>query len=619
MGARALVAAIALLWATPAGAGLQTAIGGLGDGEQTNLGRTCRNFFRVLPYLTQVTATTIRSNVVPETSFDLRWSVSLATDAAWGVRGIVVQNGATTDVRTHGVAAPAHTFTGLTAGTDYKYQVECRANASSPYQLVQRAFFRTLETSAAAVVRVAVTADSHVGGVLGHLFNNPDQVVNPAEIEGYWSALLDRVRYHSVHYLVDLGDTQTTHCPGCEEITYNRESGDSTVVEAGTVTNQTQADLRWELFLVAWQPLLAYYPFFEALGNHEGAHGVLFNSAGHSAALHALSVTAYTSMLGNYSDAYPADTGDMDGDTVAEVQADGLYYEFASGSLRWFIIDPGAYAYGADLVGAAAPATLFPGFVARTAAIPDATAPVTWPEDNTDTWEDNATLGGEQTGWLVARMAAFTEAFGVVASHRIIGGFPAFPMSYYYQRGSIATKVDAGTGRRLVTGPWDGDGDGDVSDEKYIADLMITNGAQIRFNGHDHTHVICRKDGVHHIAVGTPDCYATGGGKCPGAWDTGTDVTGGSGAATDSYDCDESGFADMHNDNSDLGIQNGGINGVNGTTMAGFGILTANGATSMRWQWVGLSDPRWGGPTAQTSLQAPFHGQVVIDYGPINP
>jgi hypothetical protein len=216
-------------------------------------------------------------------------------------------------------------------------------------------------------------------------------------------------------------------------------------------------------------------------------------------------------------------------------------------------------------------------------------------------------MGGEQTQWFVNRTAAMTEAFGLVASHRIVGGYAG--NTYFYQRGSVATGDTDGDGRIETTEPWDTDRDGDLSDEHYIADRMAVHGLQLRLNGHDHHHVICRKGSVHYIAVGRPLCPF---GSCWSSWLL-TDMAVANVQMRDSYDCDEDGRIDSSPSGTldGLGpseVQNQGLTGANGTLNAGFGLLTVNGSTSMTWEWVvtDLADPERNNDT-------------VIRYGPISP
>lgn len=624
----------------------------LAQGVSLGQGRVCRNAFRVLPYLTHVTSSAIRVNMIPDESFDLKVTLSLADSPTWGSAGTgvstnpLIASAVTADTRTHLVAAPTATFTGLAAGTLYKYLVECRTNASSPWQMVQQATFKTFETNAAATVRVAVIADDHTTSLyLRQKCQDANELATSA-LTGRSLKRLDllaltvsNILSAGPDYIVDLGDTALIDNAASVDCSYTRENG--TVV---TIPNQgfttAEQELMWEIPLVFMQPMLAYYPTFFLVGNHEAIHG--YGGAGANILCPAVSgfsenqtnnaLTTMKAMLGNYNDAYNNGTNatDFDGDTVLEDERDGIYFEFASGSLRWFSIDNLRYTADTGPAGAV-PAAQFAGFVARTADQPAATYGTCpnqfMPLNGTDSYEDNATLGGTETGWLISRMTAATEAFMSVASHRVTGGFtPGNP--YFYQRGLITTRDDDGDGKREVGESWDPDGDGNVMDEKYIADLMIAQGAQIRFTGHDHFHEICRKGGIHYMLVGTPSCSAGNGsnvdGGCTNNWYLPLDVQtahgdvqaqwlSAAGALFDSYDCDEDGAndADPLKTNSGLNpraVANNGINGTNGTYNRGFGLLTVNGNTNMQWQWI-VSDP----------FDLDRNNDRIVTYGPINP
>jgi len=577
--------------------------------------------FRVLPYLTHVTATGIRVNMIPDDSFDLRVSIGLPHTSYGVVPGVtaqVTQTGATADTRTHLVAAPNPTFTGLTAGTDYKYLVECRAAAGAPWEVVQKAYFRTLQTDTAATVKVGIMSDSHayeaahraVLAATGVLAMTVDQA------RDFFAPVIANMGTRSIDFIVDGGDTAMPHCLGCLAFTYTRENGDTVSFTTGDALDQAEVNARYEVFLSIFQPILAFKPYFMAVGNHEeiqhyggvGAAEVCTISQDETSR----ALVGFNAMLGNYSDAYPADTGDMDGDTVAEVQNDGLYYEFASGSLRWFFIDN--LRYGNDTAAAGAtPASQFAGFAARTDDQPTATfgncPSSSWPADGTDTYEDNATLGGEQTAWLIARAAAKAEAFGAVISHRITGGIGTGP-NYFYQRGLVATGDSDMDGRVETTDDWDADGDGDLSDENYIAAEMVSNAIQLRFTGHDHEHLICRKDGIHYIRIGRPICGSPGQENCfPDWYDTGTDAAN---QLLDVDDCDEDGeldFDEAHNRDGRIAqVANEGTSGINGTPNPGFGVLTVNGSTNMQWEWV-VTDEQ----------DAERNNDSILTYGPIAP
>lgn len=626
MGARALAAAVvvaALGLASSAHAGAQSS-----DTSTTNLGRGCTSKFRLLPYLSHVTATGIRINMIPEDSFDLRASISLASQSAWGAAPIatpiVEQLAVTADTRTHIVAAPNPTFTGLTAGTQYKYQVECRTSATAPYQVVNRAYFKTLQTSAGATVRIGFTADSHayeswLGSTCALSGTPTDDSLRPmlqtVSNMGAYDARLD--------FIVDGGDGPSVHCLGCSvNCTWPREDGTTTATSAGSSPTQADANMRWEIFTKFYQPVLAYVPIFLTMGNHEAITGWGDDAAcgGHGTNLATRGLNAYQNTFGNYNDAYPNSTSsvDYDGDGSLETQEDGLYYEFASGSFRMFMTDNLRYSAEKSTAGAV-PATEFAGFAAR---VNDNNAPVfpnfaaaTWPRNNTDTFEDDSSMGSTPTAWLVARAAAKAEAFGGIISHRIVGGIPASPACYYYQRGLIPTQIGV-SGRRTVTDAWDADGDGDVADEKYIDDLMTARAIQMRFVAHDHTHVICRKNSHHYVEIGRMSCGLPPGGNCMANWLDGTNqLPANILDLKDIYDCNEDGFVDSNPTGAivsafDNPVANNGMVGTatNGTDLPGFGRLTVNGNTTMTWEWI------------ESDVQTPSrNGRTVITYGPITP
>lgn len=639
MGAWALLLAVVLGLAGPAAAAEQSVAD---DGPQANLARNCRSYFRVLPYLTHVTSSAIRINVVPEDSIDLRWSLSLGTDAAWGVRGQITATGVTADARTHGVAAPAATFTGLTAATEYKYQVECRASASSPWQLLQQAYFRTLRTNADDVYRIGLVSDTHsfqrffqeqcpVGpaGLFG-------SSANPIQVSRLTVSNLGQA---SIDFLVDLGDTQMLDfsVPSAPCVpTVSLESGATyTFSSASADEDVAEINARYEVWLREWQPILAYKPYFQSMGNHDGIHG--FGGAGsallcgYSENNTAASLAGMQRYLGNYNDAYPngSDAANFDGDALgagAETQTDGLYYEFASGSLRWFMIDTTRYRSD-DCSGCAtvSAAGLYPGYVARAADTQyagfGAAVPATaWPDNNTDTWEDNQSMGATQIGWFITRSNAKTETFGVVASHTPVAGLPGNNNCYYYQRGTVNTAKD-GSGRRTTATIWDADGDGDLSEDHYLVTQMEANAIQLRLQGHDHQLTVCRKGDVHFAEIGTPQGGFVFGRVTTLNWMSNT--TGADAGVRDIYDCDENGAPDFDPANKMLlannpqglddpdmldTVQNGGISGATGTANPGYGLLTINGTSSLAFEWV-VADNR----------DLARNNDRIIFYGPILP
>lgn len=611
MGARATLAAVGLWLGI---ASVAAASSGTVPASSPGLGRSCTQWFRVLPYLTHVTATAIRINIVPIGVFQARVSLSPASQYAWGVTGTSAIINTVDGTRTHFVAAPNPTFSGLTAGTEYKYQVECRASATAPWQTVSRSYFKTLQTNAAATVRVAMMADSHL---YERLANSGLTTIRLNQVrDGLMGLAVHNMQSWGLDFLVDDGDTSMDHCLTCAGFDYVREDGSTYSSGGGSSGDQTEADFRWEAWLAAMQPILQHLPLIEAVGNHEGITdwgGVgAAQLCSQSQDLSGFALNALHNLVGNYNDAYPngSDGVDYDGDGGIENQTDGLYFEFASGSLRWFVTDSLFYSH--DLVGAAAAATLFPGFVARTAAVngnaygnsPSAN----WPLPSGDSYEDDASLGGTQTAWFILRVLAKAEAFGAVISHRVVGGYLSQPACYFYQRG-FPMKEN-----------YDTDGDGDVEDEKYIADQMAAHAIQLRFVAHDHHHVICRNAaGDHYIEIGQPECNLTDTtfGTCgaPNWLETG--ATASSLEMQSSYDCDSDGFMDSSpkhiltsaDDVRDKRfVQNGGIAGANGTMNKGFGILTVNGNTTMDWKWIVDDD-----------LDPVRNNDPIITYGPITP
>ena len=604
-------------------------------------GRTCVEDFRVLPFLSHVTSSAIRINMMPEDSIDLRASLSLANQSAYGLVAQVTETGATADTRTH-LTGGASTFTSLAAGTQFKYLVECRGSSAEPWRVVQRAFFKTLQTSSSANVRVAVLADDHTSQLWSRQTCQDANGEVASSITGRKTRRLDmiaktrrNVAAANPDFVVNLGDHAMLDLgPAC---TWTREDGSTVAYGASAAADLATQRLRWEVMLHYWQPLLAFYPYFMIQGNHEGLWGFGSGVPGVCVYDQTLADSAVQSMhdvFGNPNDAYDNGSADadLDGDTVTEDQEEGVYYEFASGSLRWFIINSLRYRDDADNGGGAVPASLFPGFTARTADWPPALFGDCPPQTaapaatDGDTYEDNATLGATQTAWLIAQMGAASEAFKVVASHRIVGGINPTDL-YFYQRGSITTHDDDMDGFREVTESWDPDGDGDLMDEHYIGALMASSGSQIRFTGHDHAHVICRKDGMHYISVGQPSCATPEGraeGGCTPVWvgssqemlDQGiidSTFVRAADALHDSYDCDENGVPDYKQNVSPTSatipfVNNGGITGVNGTLNHGFGLLLVNGSTSMEWQWI-VTDP-W---------DFERNNDTVITYGPIVP
>lgn len=673
MGARALAAAVVLL-AGSASAATST-ISGLGSiplttGNALGTGRPCRQAFRVLPYLTHMTSTSVRINMIPEDSFDLRVTLALPKET-WGVAGSgvtaqVTQAAATADTRTHLVAAPAQTFTGLTAGTDYKYLVECRAAGSgADWKPVSQAWFRTLETNTAATTRAIIVGDDHTVGVW-NLMNCADvNGIGPPSLSGrtlnrYASlqqAIINMTEW-SAQYLVMAGDSALashgegvtdTNFPlnGKTECHYRFENGVAfpIVLDADNdAQGATTADALWEIYLSTWQPLIQAVPLFQIQGNHEGIFG--FGGVG-GAQICGLSqneasrnLTSMQSMIGNFNDVYPnGSTADLDGDTVVENQEDGIYYEFASGSMRWFMTDNMRYGID-DCSGGACTDTAgiealtrnaVPAipFVARTADTPAAvfgTVPSATFNLSGDTYEDNGTMGATESAWLGARANAKTETFGAIVSHRILGGINP-GACYWYTRGLLLACDQNGDGwRNQASESLDVDCDGDVSDEKYILDLMVQEGIQMRVVGHDHFMQICRRNTRHYMEIGQPSCSSDAplttagnvGGACTPNWILTTRLQDSTNqqskfAYFQTYDCNGDGKVDADplggNDATvPTALSNEGLSGTNATLNRGFGLLTVNGTTNMTYRWI-VRDP-WD-PVRDND--------VIITYGPINP
>lgn len=657
MGHRALGAALALLLLAGSAEASQSTVGAGGSVQAV---RTCSQRFRILPYLTHVTATGIRINLIPEDAMTLRWSLSLGNTPVYGVLGQVTQ-AAAADTRTHGVAAPNPTFTGLTAGTQYKYLVECQAAAGGPWQIVQRAYFRTLRTNTADVYKMVVISDDHTTRAFmeqncedknGLTPIVSDVVMGDRQVRRLevTAKTIENIATSGADFMVNGGDsanldTGSLQTAGCSA--FVREDGTTPTLTLLEADNQAEGELRWEVFMRYWQPIGAFLPHFVLPGNHEAMWGYGTLIGCNNDAAHATNaVAAYQATFGNWNDAYPngSDANNYDDDANgvgAETQTDGLYFEWASGSFRWFATDNQRYV--ADdcsggactdtagieaLVRNAVPA--IGAFVARTADTPAATfgacpSPL-GPMSGADSYEDNATMGATQSGWLADRLAAKTETFSAIISHREVGGITT-SQDYFYQRGAITTRDDNMDGKRSITESWDPDGDGDVQDEKYIFDLLSADNVQIRFVGHDHMHLICRRTGsggpVDYISIGMPSCNGSDG--CTNRWTFSFDYMAAHGLLTpgslvnsflalhDTYDCDDNGIDDYdpeitNNALNPKAFSNGGIGKATGALNKGYGLLTVNGTTNLTWNWV-VTD----------MFDIERNNDRIITYGPILP
>ncbi len=226
-------------------------------------------------------------------------------------------------------------------------------------------------------------------------------------------------------------------------------------------------------------------PYFQALGNHENEEGWnfddTFTAPDQSLAIVGMTARKYYIPVPIPDDFYAGNEDPLDepigGDTNHED-----YYAWEWGDVLFVVLDPFHYS-------------------------------MTWPDDygegyggegqdgeeSGDRWD--WTLGKEQYLWLKETLESSDAKFKFVFSHHVTGG------STPYARGGIgaAPYFEWGGYNADDTWGWDTHRPAAEGWDMPVHQLMVENGVDIFFHGHDHIFAYEELDGIVYLEVPKPD------------------------------------------------------------------------------------------------------------------
>lgn len=427
-------------------------------------------------------------------------------------------------------------LTGLTAGTQYHYQVQAKDAQGRWHPRAQHAFW-TLQ-AAGEPVHGCFIADSHFpqAWIAADCGNTEDDLYDDRVGRALQTA--KNMVSRGCEWVVDLGDTSTTHCTSCStacDVVSGSTPGDFPLgvgtVGAGSLNNlrwvteataKIEADSRYEVMLdVFVHEFARSMPFFTVIGNHDGEYGGeddgddvggdgraqtcnVYDGSGTSTGAGDVAANGINWSLDNLSeDARNKFMKLPNGTSVFDCGSNGDCFSFSTGVFRFVGLNK--YKFLPNTGGG-------PGNLPDTAD--------EWPYAGTD----NKTFVDAQLA-----VSSFTEPFKAVGVHSVFGGIRDGNHCMWYARGGIRS-TDTG----LSTGTFEGE----QSTLQATMKAAATR-AQIFIYGHDHTTVMGEKlesdsggSGVHYIVAGRPNSVI-------GSWNLGRPFSRQNYDQTHSPDIDE--------------------------------------------------------------------------------
>jgi hypothetical protein len=342
---------------------------------------------------------------------------------------------------------------GLTSNTRYYYRLRYRAASGDPWTEGDENSFET-QRARGSTFTFTIISDSHLGQYGGQTANQ----------KTLYQLTLQNVKNDAPDFHIDLGDTFPM---------------DPSPLGSGmTEAEARDAYLYQRPYLDA---ISADIPFYLALGNHENEEGWnfddVFTAPDGSLALRGIK---YRKLY--YPNPIPDDfyTGNTDVSRTA-IDGDHLqedYYAWTWGDALFVVIDPFHYTMKWPSEGSTYGGEGSDG------------------EAQGDRWD--WTLGKQQYDWLTDTLENSDATWKFVFTHHLTGG--VIP----YGRGGVGAAPYFEWGGLN----WDGT-DGFATErpgwEMPIHDLLVANGVDILFHGHDHFFSKEELDGIVYLEVPKPD------------------------------------------------------------------------------------------------------------------
>jgi sugar lactone lactonase YvrE len=231
--------------------------------------------------------------------------------------------------------------------------------------------------------------------------------------------------------------------------------GDNFMTEKFPVVNSYYIEQRNLLYRNFWDKICSSIPLYIVIGNHEGELGWLNKQS-------ADDVFNLTNAIRKKYYPNPQPNGFYSGNDLSDVFLGHRenYYSWTWGDALFVVIDPYEF-----------------------------TSP-----KPTDSW--GFTLGKEQYGWLKSTLEGSSAKYKFVFAHQIVGGDKegrgGVEMVNYGEMGGLNS--DGSYGFDTHREGWG----------KPIHQLLVDNGVQIYFHGHDHIYAQQEKDGVVYLEVPQP-------------------------------------------------------------------------------------------------------------------
>ena len=390
----------------------------------------------------------ITANVIP--NFDVEFYAEYGQDS-----GVYGQQSTTFT----GTAEEVTEFVidGLEGNTRYYYHFVYRRVGVTEWNQGEEYSFITQRAKGSSYV-FTIVSDSHLGQYGGQSADELD----------LYALTLANIAADGPDFHMDLGDTYAMDpSPLGTGMTW-QEAMDAYYVERPFLGEITHS-----------------IPYFQALGNHENEEGWnfddVFAAPDQSLAIAGMTARKYYIPIPIPDDFYTGNTDPLDvvigGDTYHED-----YYAWEWGDALFVVIDPYHYSeiwpddYGEGYGGEGQDG-----------------------EVSGDRWDWS--LGIDQYLWLRETLETSTAKFKFVFSHHVTGG--ATP----YGRGGISAAPYFEWGGYNADDTWGWDDNRPASEgwDVPIHQLMVENGVDVYFHGHDHIYAREELDGILYIEVAKPD------------------------------------------------------------------------------------------------------------------
>ena len=345
---------------------------------------------------------------------------------------------------------------GLEINTQYFYRILFRSVSTDPWIASDEYTFHTQRSSGESFI-FTIASDSHFGQYGGQT----------ADEKALYAVTLQNIAQDHPDFHMDLGDT------------YAMDPS-----PLGTGMTEAEADAAYYVQIPYLGQVCHSIPYFQALGNHENEEGWNFDDVfpAPDKSLAKVGILARKKYIPNpVPDGFYTGNEDplpeaIGGDTYRED-----YYAWEWGDVLLVVLDPYHYS-------------------------------IKWPSEGItyggegqdgeaqgDRWD--WTLGINQYLWFKATLENSNAKYKFVFSHHETGG------NIPYGRGGIISAPFFEWGGKNADGTWGFDTKRPASEgwDLPIHELMVDNGVNVYFHGHDHIFAYEELDGIVYLECPKPD------------------------------------------------------------------------------------------------------------------